>query len=143
MYYQIYEQHEGFDTLFHQQCETAVQTVGLDYRSDILWEKYIEWELARKNLKRVTDIYLRLASVPTRLYNKHWDNFIAFVRDHHPRDILKYDEYEELRKVTCQELGLTYRPGKQKNLRVVPPVHIWGFTPWHRIIMKLIKLTHF
>ena len=39
LYYQIYEQHDGFDTLFYQQCETAVQTVGLDYRSDIIWEK--------------------------------------------------------------------------------------------------------
>ena len=111
LYYKIYEKHDGFDTLFYQQCETAVQTVGLDYRSDVLWERYIEWELGRKNLRRVTDIYRRLSAIPTKLYNKHWDNFIAFIRDNHPRDILNYDEYEELRKVTCRELGLTYRPG--------------------------------
>ena len=48
--------------------------------------------------------------MPTKLFNRHWDNFIAHVRDHHPRDILEYDEYEELRKATCEELELTYRP---------------------------------
>jgi hypothetical protein len=32
------------------------------------------------------------------------------VRDHHPRDILQYEDYESLRKLTCLELGLTYRP---------------------------------
>ena len=58
----------------------------------------------------MTGIFRRLVRVPTKLYNKHWDNFIAHVRDHHPRDILDYEEYEELRKLTCKELGLTYRP---------------------------------
>ncbi len=56
------------------------------------------------------------AGVPTRLFNRHWDNFIAHVRDHHPRDILEYDEYEKLRKLTCDELKLKYRPGKKYHL---------------------------
>jgi pre-mRNA-processing factor 39 len=75
-----------------------------------LWERFIDWELERKNLRNVTSIYRRLVAIPTKLYNRHWDNFIAHVRDHHPRDILEYDQYEELRRVTCEELGLTYRP---------------------------------
>ena len=33
----------------------------------------------------------------------------AHVRDHHPRDILLYEDYESLRKLTCRELQLTYR----------------------------------
>ena len=44
------------------------------------------------------------------MYNKHWDNCIAHVRDHHPKDILQYSDYEVLRKLTCSELILTYRP---------------------------------
>ena len=72
--------------------------------------RYIDWELERKNLKYITEIYRRLVSVPTKLYNKHWDNFIAHVRDHHPRDILDYESYDMLRKVTCVELKLKYRP---------------------------------
>ena len=90
----------------------SVQTVGLDFRSDVLWERYIDWELERKNLRNVTSIYRRLVAIPTKLFNRHWDNFIAHVRDHHPRDILEYEEYDELRRVTCDELSLTYRPGE-------------------------------
>jgi pre-mRNA-processing factor 39 len=89
----------------------SVQTVGLDFKSDVLWERYIDWELERKNLRNVTSIYRRLVAIPTKLFNRHWDNFIAHVRDHHPRDILEYEEYDELRRVTCDELSLTYRPG--------------------------------
>ena len=37
------------------------------------------------------------------------------MRDHHPRDILDYDEYDELRRVTCDELGLKYRPDPISN----------------------------
>jgi hypothetical protein len=110
LYCKMYRGSTDFDSLFNSQCERAVQTVGLDFRSDVLWERFIDWELERKNLRNVTSIYRRLVAIPTKLYNRHWDNFIAHVRDHHPRDILEYDQYEELRRVTCEELGLTYRP---------------------------------
>lgn len=125
LYYKMYCEHDDFEDLFRVQCERAVQTVGLEYRSDALWERYIEWEAACKNLKRVTDVYRRLVAVPTKLYNKHWDNFIAHIRDNHPRDILEYESYEELRKLTCQELDLKYRPDPvmagSKKREVVQP----------------------
>ena len=73
--------------------------------------RYIEWERDRiseksENLKYITEIFRRLVTIPTKLYNKHWDNFIAHVRDHHPRDILEYKDYDELRRITCKELGI-------------------------------------
>ena len=40
------------------------------------------------------------------------------MRDHHPRDILQYEDYESLRQLTCRELGLTYRPDP-----IVQPEH--------------------
>ncbi len=110
LYHKIYKSTEDFDRLFREQCERGIMTVGLDFKSDLLWERYLEWELERKNLEYVTEIYARLVRIPTKLYNKHWDNFIAHVRDHHPRDILSYEDYDQLRRVTCKELGLTYRP---------------------------------
>ena len=42
-----------------------------DFRSDVLWERYIEWELERKNLRNVTSIYRRLIAIPTKLYNRY------------------------------------------------------------------------
>ena len=109
-YFKIYRDTNDFDALFSSQCERAIQAVGLDFRSDTLWERLIDWEMEKKNYRNVTSFYRRLVAIPTKLFNRHWDNFIAFVRDHHPRDILDYDQYEELRRVTCDELGLIYRP---------------------------------
>ena len=88
MFHKIYKNEENFDVLFREQCERAVAVVGLDFKSDVLWERFIDWEHERKNIKFITEIYRRLVTIPTKLYNKHWDNFIAHVRDHHPRDIL-------------------------------------------------------
>ena len=141
LYKKMYVDNADFADLFRQQCERAVQTVGLEYRSDVLWERYVddkprrpiqtsafiflfsiphlsvhryvEWEAERGDLKWITGILKRVVGIPTKMYNKHWDNFIAHIRDHHPRDILDYDEYEELRKVTCAELEVPYAPGMQ------------------------------
>ncbi|CAB4053989.1 PRPF39 [Lepeophtheirus salmonis] len=110
LYRKLYKHHDKFDELFRDKCENAITSVGLEYKSDGLWERYIEWESERKNFRHVTKIFRRLVALPTKLYNKHWDNFIAHIRDHHPRDILEYPEYEQLRRITCKELGLTYRP---------------------------------
>ena len=86
LYHKMYSKHlENFDEAFREQCESAIMKVGMDFRSDDIWERYIEWEHERNNLKFITEIYNRLIGVPTKLYNKHWDNFIAHVRDHHPR----------------------------------------------------------
>ena len=125
LYQTMYQKNEDFESLFAAQCERAILAVGLDFKSDAVWERCLEWQLSRNNLRDATEIYRRLVGVPTQLYNKHWDNFIAFVRDHHPRDILPYPEYEGLRKLTCQELGLTYRPdpvvAPERRREVVQP----------------------
>ena len=55
----------------------------------MLWELFIDKEVGRGQLVFVTDLYRRVIGTPTKLYNKHWDSFIAHVRDHHPRDILQ------------------------------------------------------
>ena len=115
LYYKMYSTHEDFPSLYRDQCEEALATAGLEYRSDVLWELVIEKETARSEFRFVTDLFRRVLSTPTKLYNKHWDNFIAHVRDHHPRDILQYQDYESLRKLTCRELGLTYRPDPITN----------------------------
>lgn len=115
LYYKMYSTHQDFPALYRDQCEKALATAGLEYRSDVLWETVIEKESAREEYRYVTDLFRRILSIPTKLYNKHWDNFIAHVRDHHPRDILQYPDYESLRKLTCRELGLTYRPDPISN----------------------------
>ena len=41
LYKKMYVDNADFADLFRQQCERAVQTVGLEYRSDVLWERYV------------------------------------------------------------------------------------------------------
>ena len=63
--------------MFRAQCEKAVATVGLDYRSDAIWEHYIDREIEAGQLRYGTDLFRRVIGIPTKLYNKHWDNFIG------------------------------------------------------------------
>ncbi|XP_037071446.1 pre-mRNA-processing factor 39-like [Pollicipes pollicipes] len=90
-------------------CERAVRCAGAQFRSDALWECFIQWESTHGAMSNVTAIYRRLLKIPTRLYNRHWDDFLQHVRDHHPRDILEREEYVALRRACCLELGVTYR----------------------------------
>ena len=63
----------------------------------------------RKELRFVTDLFRRVVAIPTKLYNRHCDYSIAHRRDHYPRDIIQYSDYEGLRKLACRELSVTYR----------------------------------
>lgn len=55
--------------------EAAVAAAGLDFRSDKLWELYVEWEREQGELRRVTAIYDRVLSIPTQLYSHHWERW--------------------------------------------------------------------
>lgn len=49
---------------------------GMDFRSDKLWELYVEWEREQGDLRAVTGIYDRVLSMPTQLYNHHWEKYV-------------------------------------------------------------------
>ncbi|XP_051632061.1 LOW QUALITY PROTEIN: pre-mRNA-processing factor 39-like, partial [Manacus candei] len=72
--------------------EAAVAAAGMDFRSDKLWELYVEWERERGELRNVTAIYDRLLSMPTQLYSHHWDKFKEHVLHNPPRAILSPEE---------------------------------------------------
>ena len=79
VYHKMYSKHlENFDEVFREHCESSVLKVGLEFRSDDIWERYIEWEHERNDLKFITEIYNQLIGVPAKLYNKHWDIFAGF-----------------------------------------------------------------
>ncbi|XP_041340803.1 pre-mRNA-processing factor 39-like [Pyrgilauda ruficollis] len=56
--------------------EAALAAAGMDFRSDKLWESYVEWERERGDLRAVTAIYDRLLSMPTQLYSRHWERCV-------------------------------------------------------------------
>jgi pre-mRNA-processing factor 39 len=53
--------------------ERAISTAGYDYRSDKLWDAFLEWEKSQGQLKKVTDIYDKLFTVPTQQYTQHFE----------------------------------------------------------------------
>uniref|UniRef100_A0A8C6VN40 Pre-mRNA-processing factor 39 n=1 Tax=Naja naja TaxID=35670 RepID=A0A8C6VN40_NAJNA len=72
--------------------EAAVAAAGVDFRSDKLWEMYVEWQKDQGDLKAVTSIYDRVLSTPTQLYSHHWENFKDHLSSHPPVDILSMEE---------------------------------------------------
>lgn len=68
--------HESFVRL---QYERAIESCGLEFRSDKLWDSYIGWEAEGKRLANVVRIYDRLLATPTIGYNGHFTNFTELV----------------------------------------------------------------
>ena len=55
--------------------EHAVLAAGTDFRSDRLWESYINWETEQEKLVHVTNIYDRILGIPTQLYSQHFQRY--------------------------------------------------------------------
>lgn len=52
--------------------EHAVLAAGTDFRSDRLWESFVNWETEQQKLANVTAIYDRILGIPTQLYSQHF-----------------------------------------------------------------------
>ena len=67
------DHHAANETFVREQFERAMTVCGLEFRSDRLWELYINWEVERDDLRRVFQIYDKLLAVPTQFHTTHWD----------------------------------------------------------------------
>ncbi|XP_062368011.1 pre-mRNA-processing factor 39-like [Cinclus cinclus] len=91
--------------------EAALAAAGMDFRSDKLWESYVEWERERGDLRAVTAIYDRLLSMPTQLYSHHWERFKEHVLQHPPCAILSPEELLWVRSKLGSASGSTSASG--------------------------------
>ena len=57
--------------------ERAMATCGLDFRSEKIWDSWINWETGMGNLIGVTNVYDKLIKVPMRQYKMYYDRFIS------------------------------------------------------------------
>eukprot|EP00117_Sycon_ciliatum_P029205 scpid36569/ scgid2453/ Pre-mRNA-processing factor 39; PRP39 homolog len=76
--------------------DAAIATAGLDFRSDRLWETYIDWLKNLSCLKDALDVFDQVLCVPTQQYSKHFDRFKELVTSQRPVDILSDEEYSQL-----------------------------------------------
>lgn len=77
--------------------EHAVLAAGTDFRSDRLWESFINWETELQKLANVTAIYDRILGIPTQLYSQHFQKFKEHVQNNHPKHFLSEEEFVQLR----------------------------------------------
>uniref|UniRef100_A0A8C5A3K7 Pre-mRNA-processing factor 39 n=1 Tax=Gadus morhua TaxID=8049 RepID=A0A8C5A3K7_GADMO len=77
--------------------EHAVLAAGTDFRSDRLWEAYINWETEQEKLVHVTNIYDRILGIPTQLYSQHFQRFKEHVQNNNPKHFLSEEEFIQLR----------------------------------------------
>ncbi|GAA6231081.1 pre-mRNA-processing factor 39-like isoform X2 [Lates japonicus] len=77
--------------------EHSVLAAGTDFRSDRLWESYINWETEQQKLANVTAIYDRILGIPTQLYSQHFQRFKEHVQNNNPKHFLSEEEFIQLR----------------------------------------------
>ncbi|KAJ8009469.1 hypothetical protein DPEC_G00089200 [Dallia pectoralis] len=77
--------------------EHAVLAAGTDFRSDRLWETFINWETEQGKLANVTAIYDRILGIPTQLYSQHLQRFKEHVQSNNPKHFLSEEEFVLLR----------------------------------------------
>ncbi|KAM7368112.1 hypothetical protein PAMP_014362 [Pampus punctatissimus] len=77
--------------------EHAVLAAGTDFRSDRLWESFVNWETEQQKLANVTAIYDRILGIPTQLYSQHFQRFKDHVQNNNPKHFLSEEEFVQLR----------------------------------------------
>ncbi|KAJ8356468.1 hypothetical protein SKAU_G00192620 [Synaphobranchus kaupii] len=87
--------------------EHAVLAAGTDFRSDRLWESYINWETELGNLAHVTAIYDRILGIPTQLYSHNFQRFRDHVQNNLPKHFLSEEEFIQLRTELANMGGLS------------------------------------
>ncbi|XP_070843115.1 pre-mRNA-processing factor 39 isoform X2 [Chaetodon trifascialis] len=75
----------------------AVIAAGTDFRSDRLWESFVNWETEQQKLANVTAIYDRILGIPTQLYSQHFQSFKDHVQNNNPKHFLSEEEFVQLR----------------------------------------------
>lgn len=100
-------QHVDDVDLIRDKFEKGLETCGLEYRSDRLWDHYIKWEIDQNKLINAFNIYNRLLATQTLGYLQHFDNFKEFVNKNAPDKFLSVKEYLELRQKVVEGLRMS------------------------------------
>ncbi|XP_074663004.1 pre-mRNA-processing factor 39-like isoform X2 [Tubulanus polymorphus] len=81
----------------------AVRSCGMEFRSDKLWDQYINWEKDLKKYMHVYKLYECLLQIPTLSYSHHFESFKTFVQERSPKELLSLDEFLVLREEVVKE----------------------------------------
>ncbi|XP_050429270.1 pre-mRNA-processing factor 39-like [Adelges cooleyi] len=90
--------------MIREQFERAIESCGIEFRSDRLWDHYIKFEMECKQYSKVTSIYDRLIATPTHGYLNNFENFKDFIKKYPKNKILETGKFLELRKEVLVEI---------------------------------------
>ncbi|KAL3985366.1 hypothetical protein ACH3XW_38340 [Acanthocheilonema viteae] len=76
--------------------DNAIEACGMEFRSDKLWDEYINWELSNGETVRAGALFDQILSIPTLLYSNHFDKYKTFVNSNEPDRVVSQDEYSEI-----------------------------------------------
>ena len=65
-------------SLFHANSlyDRAITSAGLEFRSDKLWDHYVNWETSKKELGRVYALFEKLIAIPTQMYSANFEKYV-------------------------------------------------------------------
>ncbi|XP_071974374.1 pre-mRNA-processing factor 39-like isoform X2 [Engystomops pustulosus] len=70
----------------------AVDACGMEFRSDDIWNHYIEHEIKLGNFKQAMELYNRVLNIPTQRYVQQYERFKIFVAKYSPIELLTTEE---------------------------------------------------
>ena len=56
----------------------ALEACGLEFRSDRLWNEYIEWEIQNNELEKASVLFDVLIITPTANYQQNFEKYFSF-----------------------------------------------------------------
>ncbi|XP_053735920.1 pre-mRNA-processing factor 39 [Synchiropus splendidus] len=119
--------------------EEAVSAAGLEFRSDRLWDLYVEWEKEQGNTRNAAAVLERVLKVPTHLYNTHYTKYKAHLSSHEPKEVLHPEEYSELRMLCRQSQRAERAEQMQETQDERPPGEEEPATPEGQDTEELMK----
>jgi pre-mRNA-processing factor 39 len=96
--------------------ERAIDACGLEFKSDKLWDMYVNWETENQEYARVTAVYERLFTTPTQQYQQHFEKFKEHIREHGVQACVTTEEFQgHLKSLSDEDLyNENAPPGEQK-----------------------------
>ncbi|TPX35014.1 hypothetical protein SmJEL517_g02463 [Synchytrium microbalum] len=76
--------------------ERAVASVGYDFYSHSLWDKYIEWEESKGQVTNVVRILDKLIAIPLHQYARFFEKYLQFMGARPPAELVPADQLAEL-----------------------------------------------
>lgn len=79
--------------------ERGIASVGMDFASHPLWDKYIEFEKSQEEFKKINSLYTRILSIPLEQISSYWERYKSFIAERSIQDLVTPEEMDQIKKM--------------------------------------------